>query len=58
MDKQEYGDMNEALPRSMNSKTGGFFIYCIVGQKGSGKSTVLLNLLNTYFKKYMIIFIL
>ena len=52
MDKQEYGNTREALPKSMNSRTGGFFIYCIVGQKGSGKSTVLLNLLNTYFKKY------
>ena len=46
-DNQDFKASEEALP-----KDAGYWLYCIVGSKGRGKSTILLGLLNDYLKKY------
>lgn len=49
LDDQEPGIQNieQSIPK--NSK---FWIYCVVGKRGAGKSNVILNLLEGYLKKY------
>lgn len=39
--------MNEAIP-----KDGKYLTLCVIGMKGSGKSTIMLNIINTHLKKY------
>ena len=46
-DDQDFKTNDEAIP-----KDHGYFIYCIIGGRGRGKSTILLNLLNGYLKQY------
>jgi hypothetical protein len=46
-DDQDFKTTDEAIP-----KDHGYFIYCIIGGRGRGKSTILLNLLNGYLKQY------
>jgi energy-coupling factor transporter ATP-binding protein EcfA2 len=46
-DNQDFKGDQEAIP-----KDNGYFIYCIVGARGRGKSTILLGLLNGYLKGY------
>lgn len=49
IDNQEGKKLNreEAIP-----KDSGYWIYAIIGARGRGKSTILLNLLNEHLKKY------
>lgn len=48
IDHQAFQKTDEALPKGGT----GYFIYTIIGQKGTGKSTILIGLLKDYFKKY------
>ena len=49
IDNQEGKKMN---PRIALPKDAGFWLYVIIGSRGRGKSTILLNLLNDHLKKY------